>query len=89
MTKIISYTSRLSKVVRISWLWLYIHYLSIPLYANSWSEPSRHTLYSKVKDIEKILILNNKNLIFVYYREERNIEDIDALQSHIQVQPVS
>ena len=28
---------------RISWLWHYIHYLYIPLYTNSWSEPfSRH-----------------------------------------------
>ena len=31
---------------RVAWLWHYTHYLSIPLYTNSWSEPfSRHTLY--------------------------------------------
>ena len=32
-------TGRPSRIVRISWLWHYIHYLSIPLCTNSWSNP--------------------------------------------------
>ena len=37
---------RPSKWVRISCLWNYFHYLSIPMYTISWPEPfSRHALY--------------------------------------------
>ena len=33
------HTDRPSKIVRISWVWHFIHYLSTPLYKNSWAEP--------------------------------------------------
>ena len=43
------HTGRPSKMVSISWLWHYTHYISIFLYTYSWSEPfSRHTLYDKM-----------------------------------------
>ena len=44
--------SRPSKMLRISWLWHYIHYLSIPLYTISWSKPfSRNGQYKPNLDI--------------------------------------
>ena len=46
-----TYNECASKRVRISWLWHYIHYQSIPLYTISWPELfSRHTLYLKPVD---------------------------------------
>ena len=43
----ILYTMFASKMVRISWLWHYLHYLYIPLYTIIWSKSfSRHSLYT-------------------------------------------
>ena len=57
--KIRIYTGRPSKRVQIICLWRNIHYLSIPSYIISWSEPfSRGTLYSCMyKNIYSLIII--------------------------------